>query len=135
MKKYDCSKTADFAHEAKRMCEHYVEKTGQCIKCPLYTTECDIDKITDRVIDVVQIWSDEHPEIDTIRKFWFCPFPDENTMPDIVINLALWHEDVGKAYDRLIKAAGKYSFKTKYECSKLASWLIDIKFEQRSLKL
>ena len=134
MKKYDCRKTADFAHEAKRMCEHY-QKIADCYKCPLGYMNCDVDAIDEDMINEVQKWSDKNPEIDTIRKFWFCPFPDENTMPDIVINLAIWHEDVGKAYDRLIKAAGKYSFKTKYECSKLAAWLIDIKFEQRSLKL
>ena len=68
MKKYDCNKTADFAHEAKRMCEHYVDKTGQCIKCPLYATECDIDKITDRVVDVVQNWSDKHPEKPKLKR-------------------------------------------------------------------
>ena len=135
MKKYDCNKTADFAHEAKRMCEHYVEKTGQCIKCPLYEAECDIDKITNRVVDIVQRWSDAHPEIDTIRKFWFSPYPDESTMPDILIDLANWGESVGKTYDRLTRDDGKYSFGTKYECRKLVTWLVDMKFEQRSLGL
>ena len=66
--KYDCTKTSDFAHEAKRMCRCYIDDSN-CAGCPLYAYDCDIDKINDRMIDVVQKWSDEHPKLEYMR--WF----------------------------------------------------------------
>ena len=62
MSKYDCSKTLDYAHEAQRMCE----AVKQCADCPTRTVErksCTfIDGTTQERIDIVQKWSNEHPE-------------------------------------------------------------------------
>ena len=62
--KYDCSKTLDYAHERRRMCDAF-DKDGDCDKCQLqgvggncYNTR----SITQEHIDIVQKWSDEHPE-------------------------------------------------------------------------
>jgi len=58
--KYDCSKTLDYAHEANRMCE----TVKCCDSCPVGRGRgCTfIDKITQKRIDIVQKWSDEHSE-------------------------------------------------------------------------
>lgn len=58
--KYDCSKTMDFKHERNRMCDSYV---GCLDNCPLYEKFCYSTKyLTQEHIDIVQKWSDEHPE-------------------------------------------------------------------------
>ena len=65
MKKYDCTKTLDYNHEAGRLCDSHPD----CLKCPLYasnieqdTSGCIIGSITEESIDIVQMWSDEHSE-------------------------------------------------------------------------
>ena len=58
--KYDCSKTLDYAHEVMRMC-----KQTSCENCLIKHGECisiGIKDITKERIDIVQKWSDEHPE-------------------------------------------------------------------------
>lgn len=62
MNKYDCSKTLDYAHEHKRMCDFRSGTT--CEGCPLDDKDlyCDTDYITQKEIDAVQKWSNEHPE-------------------------------------------------------------------------
>lgn len=60
MKKYDCSRTLDYVHERDRMCRH-----NKCDEsCPLVrrSDECNPGAITQEHIDIVQRWSDEHPE-------------------------------------------------------------------------
>lgn len=61
MKKYDCSKTIDFSHETARMCHgfKYCEDG-----CPLRSLDhpCGLAYTTQETIDVVQRWSDDHPE-------------------------------------------------------------------------
>lgn len=66
MKKYDCSKTLDFAHELKRICNSY--PTCGC-GCPLKEHSCTtMSGITQECIDVLQKWSDEHPEAPKLTK-------------------------------------------------------------------
>lgn len=58
--KYDCSKALDFSHEQKRMCNDC-----ECRPCPFHgkvlVNEC-LTAETQRDIDIVQAWSDSHPE-------------------------------------------------------------------------
>lgn len=56
--KYDCSKTLNYSREKNRMC-----KTYHCCNdgCPLRGLYCQGD-ITQEKIDIVQKWSNEHPE-------------------------------------------------------------------------
>lgn len=63
MSKYDCSKTMDYAHERNRMCD--ADKSRSCYNCPLKGVgeSCfHIRFITQEHIDIIQKWSDEHPE-------------------------------------------------------------------------
>lgn len=57
MSKYDCSKCLDYEHEHDRMC------LWDCNKCGLYKFDspCRIPDMQKK-IDIVQKWSDEHPE-------------------------------------------------------------------------
>lgn len=61
MKKYDCSKTLDYMHERDRMHERYKE---DCTKCPLHTVHLcgHIEGATTKSIEILQNWSDSHPE-------------------------------------------------------------------------
>ena len=64
MKKYDCNKTLDYSHELNRMCEAY-----ECDGCPLgMITNCNDAMSLSKNINIVQKWSDEHPEPPKIRK-------------------------------------------------------------------
>ena len=57
--KYDCSKTKDFIHEARRMCK----SAKWCKDCPLGSSDsCSFDIMENNTPEVVQKWSDEHPE-------------------------------------------------------------------------
>ena len=60
----DCSKTLDYAKEHRRMCDAH----SGCLKCPLNDRSCGTDAVTQEYIDIVQKWSDEHPDIKP------CPF-------------------------------------------------------------
>ncbi|MGI5873523.1 MAG: hypothetical protein ACOX8R_02540 [Bacillota bacterium] len=69
MKRYDCTKIADFKHEKDRMCEMTV--TDGCENCCFVhlirlkdgVVRCDcLSDITEKEIDALQKWSDEHPE-------------------------------------------------------------------------
>lgn len=66
MKKYDCSKTLDYSHEMKRMCNNFL----RCeYGCPLEMLNvCDNANITQEHIDIVQKWSDEHAEQPKLTK-------------------------------------------------------------------
>lgn len=58
--KHDCSKTIDYMKERKRMCAMY----PHCKECPLIGMDC----VSVGSIDIVQKWSDEHPEPPKLTK-------------------------------------------------------------------
>lgn len=66
--KYDCSKTLDYAHEYKRMCNSYIG-ANTCRPCPMAKMNCRYaESATKEHIDIVQKWSDEHPEKPKLTK-------------------------------------------------------------------
>lgn len=75
--KMDCSKTADFLMEWKRLCSSRLCHTGE--KCPMLFF-CDIatekfhDAIIKDAIEALQKWSDEHPR-KTYAQDFFEKFP------------------------------------------------------------
>lgn len=74
MSKVDCSKVLNYVAERKRMCDAYI---APCYECPLYSIgDCyKISLITQKHIDAVQKWSDEHPQPTMAEKF-FEMFPN-----------------------------------------------------------
>lgn len=68
---YDCTKTADFIHEIKRLYNSCTAEThDECKVCPL-TGVCGdgIGDLNESHIEAMQKWSDEHPE--KTRSEWF----------------------------------------------------------------
>lgn len=68
--KYDCDKILDYQHERARMCK----TMSDCKSCPLFLVSSDLEcylvvEVAQKHIDVVQKWSDEHPEITKYDKF------------------------------------------------------------------
>ena len=59
----DCSKTLNYATERDRMCNYYADN-GWCDACPMdEVRDChNAEKITQEHIDILQKWSDEHPQ-------------------------------------------------------------------------
>ena len=57
MNKYDCTLALDYAHERDRMC---IAMNNDCEHCPFWNFNCD--DITEGQINVLQRWSDAHPE-------------------------------------------------------------------------
>ena len=74
MSKYDCRKTLDYVHERKRMCDSFFDQKSRvklCYKCPLHGLYCSqVCKITPAHIDIVQTWSDTHPQITRADAFF-----------------------------------------------------------------
>lgn len=64
MKKYDCTKTLDYSHETNRMCATY----ANCKECVFKGIGCIPSSITQESIDIIQRWSDEHPEAPKLTK-------------------------------------------------------------------
>lgn len=65
MNKYDCSKFLDLRHEQKRVCASYnICSDG----CPLKDYNCMLESIGQEEIDILQKWSDEHPEASKLTK-------------------------------------------------------------------
>ena len=66
--KYDCNKTTDYLHEVRRMCKAH-PSCGACpisltnLRCGTVPTLCDVS-----LVDIVQKWSDEHPEQPKLTK-------------------------------------------------------------------
>lgn len=59
MKKYDCNKTLDYNHELERLCQ----TLRYCEDCPMREWHCELTNgLTQDGIDVLQHWSDTHPE-------------------------------------------------------------------------
>ena len=68
MSKYDCNKTMDYGHEFRRLCNLYPSCSSNG-GCPLKGLGCSAwGSITQKEIDILQKWSDEHPEPPKIRK-------------------------------------------------------------------
>ena len=63
MKKYDCNKTLDYSHELGRIC-----RSCDCAECLVGHLPCSVDRVTQEHIDIVQKWSDEHPEAPKLTK-------------------------------------------------------------------
>lgn len=83
--KYDCSKTLDYAHERNRMCN--AANIEDCDNCPLRGVGEDCYNtryITQEHIDIVQKWSDEHPE-KTRKEAYLEIFPKLELLNDKVI--------------------------------------------------
>lgn len=56
----DCNNTLEYKHEFLRMCNSY----RKCRDCPFNGEPCHgIDDISEKYIETVQKWSDEHPEL------------------------------------------------------------------------
>ena len=69
--KYDCTKTLDYDHEVNRMCKTIpTSPIGKCPNCPLANIGgCSpASGLIQRTIDIVQKWSDEHPEKPKLTK-------------------------------------------------------------------
>lgn len=68
----DCNITKNYIYERKRMCESY-----SCFECPLSSKTNGTKKICrvfencypDKVIEIVQKWSDEHPQRTLLTEF------------------------------------------------------------------
>lgn len=66
----DCNKVLDFVHERDRMCLYYERN---CLNCPWRKFDrCNTSSTTQEHIDILQKWSNEHPE-----KTWFDWFKEE----------------------------------------------------------
>lgn len=63
--KYDCNKFLDCVHEQKRMCGSYSRCRDDC---PLKDHNCAFVHMGQEEIDILQKWSDEHPEAPKISK-------------------------------------------------------------------
>lgn len=63
--KYDCNKVLDCKHELKRLCASYVTCSAGC---PLKPSNCELKAIEQEDIDILQKWSDEHPEPPKLTK-------------------------------------------------------------------
>lgn len=82
----DCNKTINFMKERRRMCD----EVKLCINCPLECTEfCDkaiyssnfkLEEVQ-RAIEIVQKWSDEHPQ-KTYADDFFEKFPNAERIAD-----------------------------------------------------
>lgn len=64
MKKYNCNNTLEYAHEVSRMCR----TIGDCDSCPIDELSCEANEISKTHINIVQAWSDAHPEITLTNK-------------------------------------------------------------------
>ena len=67
MSKYDCSKVLDCVHELRRLCDDNGNKNCED-GCPLHGHYCSPWSLTQTEIDILQKWSDEHPETPKIKK-------------------------------------------------------------------
>lgn len=69
MSKYDCNNVIDYGHEFRRLCDSHMSCTDEDEKCPLRGLYCNsLGRITQQEIDILQKWSDEHPEPPKLTK-------------------------------------------------------------------
>ena len=69
MRRYDCSKTRDFLHEAKRLCR----TVHDCDCCPIGQEQCWVEEMSEETIEIVQQWSDdniENPKITLAEQYF-----------------------------------------------------------------
>lgn len=82
----DCSKTVDFIKEFHRMCQY----GNSCSECPLHDVECACQHIPtediDKVIQIVQKWSDEHSERSELKPCPICGSDARITIKQECIN-------------------------------------------------
>lgn len=108
----DCSKTLNYVAERNRMC-NTLEKKGnsilKCKVCPLHIENCECGMtrdITQKHIDIVQKWSDEHPQETMVDKL-FEIFPNamklKNGLPLFCPHYLGWGE-----YEKCPKGQGVY---------------------------
>lgn len=96
--KYDCSKALDYAHERKRMCN----SSNGCDDCKFTEMHCILaDDITQKHIDIVQKWSDEHSE-KTRKDAYLEIFPKLETLRDKCVCF----DDCFPCFDELIGKGG-----------------------------
>ena len=75
MSRIDCSQTLNYAAEFRRMCDSFYDDKTQytaCADCPmaLPNYRCTLVRdITQERIDIVQKWSDEHPQETMLERF------------------------------------------------------------------
>lgn len=105
MSKIDCSKVLNYVSEMKRMCESYGYQCHGVPACPLANKACSQAKtITQEKIDILQKWSDEHPQQTMSDKF-FKIFPNamkmENGLPLFCPHYLGWGE-----YEKCPKGQG-----------------------------
>lgn len=80
MSKVDCSNVLNYIKEYNRMCGGMI-----CSDCKLKDMHCsELDKITQEHINIVQKWSDEHPQI--TRREYFIKMCNENGFEKIIDN-------------------------------------------------
>ena len=85
----DCSKTINFLHELKRLCDSRIDCVADATnkeRCPMFgycvdtPTKIDIEDAT-RVTEIVQNWSDKHPK-KTYAQDFFKKFPKAQSDSD-----------------------------------------------------
>lgn len=68
MSKYDCNNIMDYGHEYCRLCDSH-PSCNDDDECPLRGRYCGtLGRITQEEIDILQKWSDEHPEPPKLTK-------------------------------------------------------------------
>ena len=92
----DCSKTAEFLEEWKRMCDSL---QCTCLQCCLYemvdadsSCRTAMKKMPKQVIDAVQEWSNEHP-IKTRQSEFLKMYPNAMLCEGEYLNIAPCHLD------------------------------------------
>lgn len=77
----DCSKTINFVREFKRMCDFEANAEKACHNCSFGSKYCsefgtvDLYSVTPESVELVQKWSDEHPQ-ETMAERFFKMFPN-----------------------------------------------------------
>ena len=91
----DCSRTIDYLAELERMCNSYED---ECVGCPLHEC-CTGDawvKNPKQAMEIVQKWSDEHPQ-KTYAQDFFEKFPnarkDSYGLPNAVCRKTIYGEE------------------------------------------
>lgn len=83
----DCSRTIEFSRELHRLCESEATEDGACSKtCPFKDDNrmlCPIcSEITQKQVDILQKWNDEHPKPKTYLDKLLEAFPNAVVVVD-----------------------------------------------------
>lgn len=97
----DCINILNFKREHKRMCESYTS----CYDCPFENkftfcspSDLGLEDITQEVIDLVQKWSDEHPQ-KTILEDFLEKYPNAQVDKDRIPTICPFKLGLEKYYD------------------------------------